>query len=148
MFDCIYAGVAQSPDDILNGARSSMARVGVSKSASSAVPNPNKRGSAQGTGASTSTSQVRESVHDSQVANGSSVGVSSTPNELADTLRYMTLESYIPEPWMLQDSNKDSKQLLHLIVVGSYLTKSIVNLLSFDTSMCLCIIHACHFSCL
>jgi len=127
LFNCLHAGVAQSPDDILNGARSSIARVGVIKSASSALPNPNIRGSAQGTGSSTSRNQVQVPIHDSQVANGSSVGVSSTPSELADTLRHMTLESYVPESWMLQDSNSDSKQLLHLIVVGSYLTKKFVS---------------------
>jgi hypothetical protein len=115
----MYAGAAQSPDDILNGARSSMARAGVSKPVNSAVPRPNIRGSAQGTGASTSTS-TSQVVRDSQVANGSSTGVSSTPDELADNLRDLTIESYIPESWMLQDSNKDSRQLLHLIVVCSF----------------------------
>lgn len=117
---CMYAGVAQSPDDILTGARSSMAKAGVSKSANSAVPKPSIPGSAQGTGATTSLSKVQPSVRDSQVANGSSSGVSSTPNELADNLRDLTIESYIPESWMSQDSSKDSRQLLHLIVVCSF----------------------------
>lgn len=127
VLDCICAGVAQSPDDILNSARSSMARVAVSKSPSSAAPhNPDIRGSAQGSGSSASTSQAHGSVNDSKAANGSSVGASSASNELADSLRQMTLESYSPEPWMLLDSNKDSKQLLHLIVVRSYSTNDVV----------------------
>ena len=117
---CVYAGVAQSPDDILNGTRSSMARAGVSKPANSAAPKPNIPPLAKGTGTSTSTSQVQPSVCDSQVANGSSAEVLSTANELADNLRDLTIETYVPESWMLQDSNKDSKQLLHLIVVCSF----------------------------
>lgn len=118
------AGVAQSPDALLNGARNSMARGGVVKSSSSVVPNSNIRGSAQVAGASTSTStstsQVQVPAHENRVVNGNSTGVSSTPNEVADALRDMTLDSYVPESWMLQKSNNDTKQLLHLIVVGSH----------------------------
>lgn len=110
--------VAQSPDALLDGARNSMARGGVVKSSSSAVPNSNIRGSAQVAGASTSTSQVQVPAHENRVVNGNSIGVSSTPNEVADALRDMTLDSYVPESWMLQKSNNDTKQLLHLIVVG------------------------------
>lgn len=128
------AGVAQSPDDILNAARSSMVRAGGLKPANSAVSKQNISGSVQGIGASTSTSQVQPSVRDSEAANGSSVGVSSTTNELADNLRDLRIESYVPESWMLRDSNKDARQLLHLIVVCSFSRLNCIFIkLVFDT---------------
>ncbi|KAG0597182.1 hypothetical protein M758_UG318500 [Ceratodon purpureus] len=108
---------AQSPDGILTGART-MARAGVSTQAASALPKPSIPESALGTGASTSSSQVQPSVCDSLMRNGSSFGVSSTPNELADNLRDLSIDSYVPSSWMLEDPNLDSRQLLHLIVVG------------------------------
>lgn len=140
--NCMNAGVAQSPDALLNGARNSMARGGVVKSSSSAVLKSNIRGSAQVAGASTSisTSQVQVPVHDNRV-NGDSIGVSSTPNEVADALRDMTLDSYVPESWMLQKSNNDTKQLLHLIVVGSHHLECFQSMPLY-TSMGLCIFQA------
>ncbi|KAG0571574.1 hypothetical protein KC19_VG023400 [Ceratodon purpureus] len=100
--------IGQCPDNVLTGARGSMARAG----------DLNPAASAEGTGSNPSLNQVQPSVCNSLVGNASSSRVSSIPNKLADKLRGLTIESYIPESWMLQHSNKDSRQLLHLIVVG------------------------------
>lgn len=140
--------------EVLDTATASTARAGSIKSPASTSVTKTKSTAFASSGSSRTNGEVHAHDREERILNGSLAETSSSKDgELLERMRRMTvgddhkegqgkdmsaasasrkrlpLDSYVPEAWMLTDVNKNSRQLLHLIVV-SLLSINLVVLVS------------------